>query len=649
MDGLVKFKDQFKNHPSHRIPLSSGLQVGISLFLLSLLHRFLAAPFLRISDATSTSDVILESLVGIWGDLWMSFLLAAPVFLFELFVRRTRPVTIFAASWLAIWVVFTTAHQGYVEYFRQQIIPFHLEYIFDRAFLLANNQTLVAFRSSVILITGLLLGTAIILRVRPAVFSREMRKRSGIQFLIFALFAVTAHVENIKWRVQWFVPEALQTHYLERLFANLKTKHPANKLSPNDRKHLAAISGATPEDDLKSLLSLKKPPPSAPILETLAGKIQALRSKGVSPLIAVVVAESLRPADAGWTRAASDPVSVTPTLDSLISRGISFANAYSTGPVTRGGQEAVWCGVPTATDTSLMRSFPLFKLSCVSDRAKESAPSSVFWMHGGDSRFDSQMEFWLHHHVDQFLTREDFATETPRTGWGVSDLALFREASLKLSRAKNQTPTLMLPMILSVTNHIPWDLPSDTSEHIQHLEVTHASHRTTAYFDEALGAFVTQLKASGQWQNSIVFIVSDHGGLEVVRNQSYKKTDPLKWEHLASHINLVMTGGVVEDLGVKETLPLRIDTFVSQAQVAPTIARIAGLDTSNFMDAPLFTPHSPWPVATDLNQYLFLPADGIKITKEDVLAGDLGDLSEDARTAVLRYRAFLQMLYEFKP
>lgn len=644
----MTFNASFKIPAHSSTRMSYGLQAGLSLLLLALIHRFLAAPFLRISETTSIQNVVLQTTVGIWGDVWISFLLASPLFLFEFFARKTRPIQIFATIWLWIWIIFTTAHQGYVEYFRQQIIPFHLEYIFDKSFLLANNQTLFAFRSSVILVTGLALSAALLRRPPLTEFPADLRKKSVRQFFIFALVAVLAHVENIKWRVQWFVPEALQTHYLERLFTNFKTKHPPIILTLEERRLLSARSGSLAESDLKSLLSLKNSPMSE-ALGSVAKKISALRIQGLSPLIAVVVAESLRPADVGWTRDESDPVSVTPALDSLIAKGICFTHAYSTGPVTRGGQEAVWCGVPTGTDTSLMRSFPLFKLACVSDRAN--APpqrANVSWMHGGDSRFDSQMEFWSHHHVDSFLTREDFPADSPRTGWGVSDLALFREAGKILSQ-KTQTPNLMLPMILSVTNHIPWDLPSDTSEHVKNLEATHASHRTTAYFDEALGAFVAQLKASGQWENSVIFIVSDHGGLEIPRNLSYKKNDPLKWEHLASHINLVIAGGVIETLSLQETLPLRIDTFVSQAQVAPTIATIAGLDSSAFMDAPLLGPQSPWPVASDLNQYLFLPAENIKIGKEDVLSGDVTGLSEAARIAVLRYRAFLQMLFEFKP
>lgn len=627
---------------------SLGLRLAFAIFFLAVLHRTMASQYLHTSDATSLGNLYLEGIVGILGDIWVSFLLSAPFFIAEIIGRNSRALRWSGVLWLGIWTVFTAAHQGYVEYFRQQVIPFHLGYIFDRAFLEANNQTLVASRSSVILACGALF-IFMLARSRNRPLTRNV---IGWQFTVFAIIAVLAHVENIKWRVQWYVPEALQTHYLERLFTNFKTKHAPEKLSAGEMKLLASKTGSASHTPLQTLLGINKTRiPVSPDLDKIKTRIAKIQSSGASPIVALIVAESLRPADVGWTRSAEDPPSITPELDALVAKGIHFENAYSTGPVTRGGQEAAWCGVPTATDTSLMRSYPLFKLSCIGDRAKTNGASSqVFWMHGGNSRFDSQMEFWSHHHVDHFLTQSDFPTSTPHTGWGISDLALFTKGADVLTETAARNPgTGLFPMILSVTNHIPWDLPADAADQIKALSVEHESHRTTAYFDDALAAFTTQLKKSNVWQNTVLIIVSDHGGLEVVRNHSYKRGNPLKWEHLASHINLIFSGGITESLVAQGDLPRTTETFVSQAQIAPTIASISGLDPNDFMDIPLFAGPSPWPVASDLNQYLLLPADNLRIAKEDVFSTDVAALPENSRIAVLRYRAFLQMLYEFKP
>ncbi len=374
------------------------------------------------------------------------------------------------------------------------------------------------------------------------------------------LIAVLAHVANIRWRIQWFVPEALQTHYLEHLFTNLKTKTVPPKLTASDRMFLADISKRSPDDSLQTILSpmLDTNNDSSLALTSLRARLDKIRLAGDTSIIAVVLAESLRPADVGWTRTSTDPTSLTPNLDLLVRNGVNFTHAYSTGPVTRGGQEAAWCGIPTATNTSLMRSFPLFKLACIGDVARTHPEllSKIIWMHGGDTRFDGQLNFWQHHGAETFLTSSDFDSKTPKTGWGVSDLALFERAATQLDATSS--PRLLLPMILSVTNHIPWDLPADAPPSISQIPAEHASHRTTAYFDFALGQFIDELKKNGQWKNAVIIVASDHGGLELVRNPSYKANNPLKWEHLASHINLTLTGGVVEDSVRAHELPTEI-------------------------------------------------------------------------------------------
>ena len=66
--------------------------------------------------------------------------------------------------------------------------------------------------------------------------------------------------------------------------------------------------------------------------------------------------------------------------------------------------------------------------------------------------------------VSRFITKSDFPSETPSTGWGVSDLALFDRSALLLEDvSKTKDVKIILPMILTVSNHIPWVVPDDAS------------------------------------------------------------------------------------------------------------------------------------------------------------------------------------------
>jgi hypothetical protein len=65
------------------------------------------------------------------------------------------------------------------------------------------------------------------------------------------------------------------------------------------------------------------------------------------------------------------------------------------------------------------------------------------------------------------------------------------------------------------------------------------------------------------------------------------------------------------------------------------------------LDRPLFE-GSPWPVASDLNQYLFLPASGENLAKEKVLGGETPEDKTSEWVAATRYRGWLEFLYKGK-
>jgi hypothetical protein len=542
-----------------------------------------------------------------------------------------------AALWVLIWGILTASHQAYVEFFKFQIIPFHLTYLTDRSFLVSNSSGMIATS------TGLLMALSFMTAYWVRSPSKFRRKRNvSILLGVVVLGSVWAHTSNIRWRVNWFIIEPLQTNYLEALYSNLGKKPTVTKLSESETNSLTAITGSasplqvpashTPGDELKAL----------------SHEIFRLKSQNRPVLIAVVVAESLRDADFGPRE--SDGESLTPSLDRMAAMGVRFRNMYSSGPVTRGGQEAVWCGTPSATDTSLMRSFPDAAVDCLPAILKKSPGVETFWIHGGDELFDSQMAFWRKQGVKNFVTKSDFNPKAPRTGWGISDLALFDKATSVITEAAKSDPkNVLVPMILTVTNHIPWVTPSDASIDLRSKNFTHEQFKTISYFDESFDLFAGNLKQAGLWDSTLLVVIGDHGNLEPTWRQPYAD-DPMKWERLLSHVGALLTGGIIERLRGRGDLPAFVESFTSQTQIMPFIARLAApksTDVSYTMDRPLFET-SPWPVSSDLNQYLFLPRSGQRLAKEDVLAGKISAGQQDEVIASLRYRAWLEFLYNNK-
>jgi Sulfatase len=640
------------------------LKIFVALTLIFVLHRVEAWGVLSEQYSAALrgefSALWRTAVTGLLSDMWTAALLTAPFWIFEYFPsKRNRALQKnLGLFWVLLFGALTAGHQGYVEFFKFQIIPFHLTYLTDQSFISANGTNMFGTTSCYILaLTGIV---CFWLRAAPVI---RKRKRLTTRLVAFFALASLGHMMNIRWRVNWFVVEPLQANYIESLYSNLGKKPTLKALSSTESTTFVKATGQIgilfARQDVRKMgvsipSGLHTPEAEAKIdyLAAIQTEVNLHRTHQRPIILGLILAESLRDTDTG--KRTLDGESITPHLDKLQEAGVRFTQVYSSGPVTRGGQEATWCGTPSATDTSLMRSFPDVNVKCLPTLFRGSKEVRTVWMHGGDERFDSQVAFWTHQGVSQFVTRSDYPPGTPATGWGISDLALFDksvEVLDDLSRADG-VKTIM-PMLLSVTNHIPWTVPSDASIETKNYVAPHPAHKTIKYFDESLDLFVKRMKEKHLWDNSIFILSGDHGNLEVPWQNNYGD-DPMKWERFLSHVSVTLTGGIIETLRAEGRLPKTVSQYSAQNQIAPFLAYFAlpalgaaGLGPVNdgvFMDAPLFN-KSPWPIASDLNQYLFLPEEGLKLAKEKVLAGNIPEAPMRPWIAATRYRAWLEFLY----
>lgn len=614
--------------------MTRTIKILLSLLLLFTLHRIQAWSHLASQFGDKTGAWWQEVLTGLFSDLWIATILSLPFWLFEFFPPKSKKSLpkILAGSWIILWGLLTAGHQIYVEFFKFQIIPFHLSYLIDQSFISANGSSM--FNPSAAVISASAVGLAYWTQ------SAKKYKRARKLYMIFGsvlLVSVIAHALNIRWRINWFIIEPLQTNYVEALYMNLWKKPHLKGLGDEEKKLFSEITGQD------GPVFVRPTTENNPLLSAIKAEVSKRLLTKKPVILGIILAESLREADSGPRP--SDGVSLTPAIDRLQERGIKFTNLYSSGPVTRGGQEAAWCSTPSATDTSLMRSFPDASVKCIPALARDRKDVKAMWLHGGDRRFDSQLVFWTHQGVSRFVTKDDFSSGTPSTGWGISDLALFdRSANLILETSKEPDVKIILPMILTVTNHIPWAVPDDATLDSKNFIAAHSSHKTIKYFDESLDLFVSSLKEKQLWDQSIFVIVGDHGNLEPSWRNPYGN-DPNRFQRLLSHVTMTLTGGMIEKLRDDGKLPPRVDDYTAQTQIAPFIAEMAGLGgEGKLLDRPLFE-KSPWPVASDLNQYLFLPATGENLPKEKVLGGQVPQDNAPSWAAATRYRGWLEFLY----
>lgn len=670
------------------MPLYKTISLSWYLWILFAIHRGLAFPYLhniaQNAEINPSLEIMQYLIVGLLSDFWVATLLSISTYFLsfviilfikssfllfrKIFSKKTKcpPYSAFigkgsngnkTATLAILGVGFATAcHQSYVEFFRFQLVPFHVSYLIDASFLGANATSLAGPESLIIVVfTFALCGLA-----HLKVFLRRPHRWTVAYGFVFMILAgLFAHNRNIHYRVQWFVPLSLQMNYIENLYA-LNSQN--TTIDPLDESEWLFLKSALKKLELgdlkdpKNLIKLLSPeiPKSQdlnPIYEDLKTNFATKIKNEKQPLIIVFILESLRPSETGIFNPKAR--SITPNIDNLASKGIFFKKAYATGSVTRGGQEATLCGMPSQRDFSMMRGgilldypYCLFKIV---DRYAD-----TFWYHGGEARFDNQYSFWRAQGVQDLMSSLDFPENAPRTSWGIGDITFLNLAAERLeSKPRNKTIRFKFGSILTVTNHIPWDIPSDIDPKFLldlPIGLSHPSYRTTAYTDEAIGRFANRLKTSGLWDQSLIIFVSDHGTPLPPLNQLYLNS-PTKDLHLYSHINLFLSGGITEEtVSQNSDKPFVIDQFVSQASVAPFVWNLIDPGPQPVMMADhLFSKVQTLPVLSVVENTLFDPRTEESWKVASAVKKPEGPTSQNLDFRLVYFRALLQSFSTVSP
>lgn len=608
----------------------------LSFLLLFSAHRFLSWPYLA---ETPEGNTLAWFFVGTLSDIWIAFLamvIGSGLGFISFACFRSQKAytsTLFICFWT--FGIITALHQPYVEFFRFQFVPAHFSYLYNPEFIRANGIAGVSPTSMLLalIVVILSIGFMKVPRFLP-------EKRGGMAMTALLLFCLLSHNRNIEWRVQWYVPSEMSVHFLERLYFHLKAKGVPEPLHPTEQETLHNQLKITQTKESLLINDVVKPmvkeAPPSPAVTKLTKQYQQQLTTSEPPIILVVLLESHRPAEVGAYYPGQP--SLSPTIDQLSKEGILFKQAFSTGTVTRGGQEAVFCGYLSGRNNSMMKERRDVKEPCIT----ETFPGQSIWFHGGHGKFDNQRNFWATRGVDHLMSAKDFEKNTPQTSWGYSDVALYKKSIQQLATITQQNPRdPILGMILSLTNHIPWDLPKDCPKDLrkQAHKLSSPKHGTSLYADYALGVLIKGLKKAKLWQRSLVFVVSDHG----VAGEPYHQI-PAPYnsiEYLKSHIVMLLAGGLVERAGLAGT---NINQTVSQADIAPLIAWITGQPNQRFMGEMLLTRERKRPVVVDLGGKIFDPDGGTTFSNQTQLIPPQRDLPLSQRTTLSYYRAVLNYI-----
>ncbi len=271
---------------------------------------------------------------------------------------------------------------------------------------------------------------------------------------------------------------------------------------------------------------------------------------------------------------------LTPNLDRLAHEGVRVEHAFSPGTCTPQGEIAYWYGLLATPGSLLPVQNPETSLYGLPEILKANGWRSLLWISNTDQSFYRRDRFYLPRGF-QMIDGRDFPRDDVRTNWGFSDKALARRAVAAL----DQTPEPFAAMVLTISNHHPFQVPGDaaTVAPVKGVEQrgfflpapglpmagrhTLPMMKTIHYTDEAVGDFF-RLARTKEWAKRTIFVISGDHGLPIVPVGGLTSAHELA--ELRHRVPLIFWSPLLEGGRV-------VEGPASLADVPPTLIGLLGL------------------------------------------------------------------------
>ena len=315
-------------------------------------------------------------------------------------------------------------------------------------------------------------------------------------------------------------------------------------------------------------------------------RIQLLNTQ--RPNVVVIVWESLC---AYFMESLGGKHDVLPNLDRLANEGVLFTNCYASSFRTDRGLVAILSGYPGQPTTSvILHTKKLPNLPALPRKLRDVAGYETMAVHGGELKIFHKADYYWASGHDRLVEEKDFPSDAPRTRWGVHDGIVFDWLADDIIDKTRQGTSPWFTTMQTLSSHEPFTVPYNRI-------ADNAIDNAFAYTDDAFGHFIQRLKDSDAWKNLLVIVVGDHG----------VNTDLVSDDTRNSHQPLLLLGGAVRQ-------PMKIDTIVSQTDIAATLLGQMGISHEDFLfsrDVLADTYTYPFALHTYNNAFMFRDATGV--------------------------------------
>lgn len=410
---------------------------------------------------------------------------------------------------------------------------------------------------------------------RPVEYAKSRRRRAAgfaFGFLVFALAVygqINASLFPLRWSHAFFTTNdaviALGLNPVQSLYDTYGADssgfslEEAQKAYPTMTAFLKIDAPDPATLNYRRSVSAKQPAPRPPLN------------------IVIIVMESLSYPKTSFAPGRNNP---TPYLKALSKQSLLFHRYFANARTTARGVFSLMTGLPDVNVGSTGSRNPLV----VDQRvvANEFEGYDKYYLIGGNTSW-ANIRAVLAQNVQDLKILEESNWKAKRVDvWGVSDYDLMQEAHKLFSALDKDKP--FLAVVQTAGFHKPYTIPKTPG--FKHLDISEADmanygfesvkeFNSLRYSDFALGEFLRKAMQSEYYDNTVFFILGDHGLNDPSKNMpaSYSASNLAPWHvpliiHASPHLGLFEPG--------ESYLPC------SHVDVFPTAAGIAGIAYNNW-------------------------------------------------------------------
>ncbi|GAA5415501.1 lipoteichoic acid synthase 2 [Paraliobacillus ryukyuensis] len=202
--------------------------------------------------------------------------------------------------------------------------------------------------------------------------------------------------------------------------------------------------------------------------------------------------------------------------------------------------------------------------------------SNVF--HANNKSFWNRDVMYDNLGIDKFYDVESYdVNDENSVGWGLKDKPFFDQSIKYLE----DLPEPYYSRFITLTNHYPFDLdPEDATidKFDSNSKTLNQYFQTVRYTDEAIKEFFSDLKASGEYEDSIIVLMGDHYGISDFHDKAMAQY--LDKEEITpyDHIQLQRVPFIIHIPGQDGKV---MSEVAGQIDVKPTLTHLLGIDDSD--------------------------------------------------------------------